>query len=408
MAKTFSQLTETINPGLNKLNFEFFEYVKDIKFKINEFIIKEFSFEYGEYIFKDGNCQLRKQLPDNYFSFGIILERGFETHLEGENFTPLHVGLPGEVFFIDEAKGLKPVRPQKNLNMTAGARSICVSAKIGDTHAFRQLVKYYHLNPQAPKSLASEWAMLCQLAHNANCSWRARVLTISVEKTVFLSERCNRLRHALRQSCAPYQILLENKLCFDFNMKSFMSENAYKTPTAIMEHIKQLYFISEGYLPGFSFATDELLAPIDLFKEALIRIYGITYAPSIVQPAPPESDRPCYYPLQNNEQNNGKRSHTSGLEELKEVQKTLPNFELFLARTVEDAKDSLFFSKSFSFFHHHPDPSNKVRQSAEIAKFDPAIDTDLETSKLPFCDSSPIFRAGCVAIKSKMEASHGA
>ncbi len=299
MPKTFSQLVESVTPAITELNDDFFNYVKAIKFNQNEITIQQHAFEYGEYIFNHGEFQLRHLCPKNSFSFSLILEHGCETFLEGEKFTPLHISLPGDVILIDQARGIKPIFPQENLNMTAGARSICVSAKISDSLSFMRLAKYYQLNPDVPKSLISEWAMLCQLARNAGSTWRARVLVISISNDVFFSERCNRLRHALRQSVASYQSLLETKFRFDFDTKEFMKRNTHKTHQSTMEHVKQLLFISKSHVPGFAFATDELLAPINLFKEAFIKIYGIPYTPSIVQPGHPAPDRPCYYPLQN-------------------------------------------------------------------------------------------------------------
>jgi hypothetical protein len=406
MTKKFSQITESISPHLPELNGDFFNYIKDIKFKNGEIKAQELHFEYGEYIFNNGEFQKKERCHDNYFSFGIVLKHGFETFLEGENFTPLHISLPGDIVLIDEAHGIKPVFPQENLDMTAGARSIFISAKIGDILSYMRVAKEYQLEQDAPKKPTSEWAMLRELAHKANCPWRARLLLISIEKSVFQSERCDRLRHALRNSMIPYQALLENRLRFEIDMKKFMTESEFKTHPSTMEHIKHLYFISKGQLPGFSFASNNTLAPVDLFKEVLIKIYGLPYTPSIAQPGRPASDRPCYYPLQNTVHLTPKRSHTSGLEELNEVKKTLTNFDLFMVKTKRHVKNTISANSSIDFFHHHPGANTNIRESREIPKYDPTIQTDVKSTDLPFCETSPVLRSGLVAIKANTKANH--
>jgi hypothetical protein len=407
MTKSFSQITESIRPNLPDINSDFFNYIKDIKFKHGEIKIEDLSFEYGEYIFNQGKFQKKQKCDDNYFSFSIVLERGFETFLEGENFTPLHISLPGDIVLIDEACGIKQTFPQENLDMTAGARSIFISAKIGDILSYMRVAKEYQLEQDVPKKPTREWAMFRELAHKAKCPWRARLLLISVEKSVFQSERCDRLRHALRNSMSPYHALLENRLRFEFDMKKFMTEAEFKTHPSTMEHIKQLYFISRGQQPGFSFASDDMLAPVDLFKEVLIKIYGLPYTPSIAQPGHPESDRPCYYPLQNTVQLTPKRSHTSGLEELDEVEKTLTNFDLFMVKTKRHVKNTISANSSIDFFHHQPGAKANIRTNREIPRYDPTIQTDVKATDLPFCETSPVFRGGLVAIKTNTKARYG-
>ena len=400
MLETFSQLTQSIKPNIREINSDLIKYAGEIKFKKHEINIRELALEFGDYIFQDGEFLLKDPQLDDHFSFGLVLERGCETFLEGDSFTPLDISLPGSIFFIDHARGIEPLPPRDNLHMTAGARSLFLSAKISDSLAFGQMAKYYGLEQNVPRTHLHEWAMLRELAHNAGSPWRARILIISVQRDVFFSERCNRLRHGLRQLQSPYQSILDNPLLLDFEIRKFTIATQYKVHPSIAAHMQQLYYIRKHKMPGFSFAADETLAPINLFKQAFIQVYGITYAPSIALPGYPSAHQPCYYPLKNMEQALSKRSHTTSIEELKELKRTIPHFDRYLAQTHKKLDWLSFSSHDLVYFHHLADAKGNILPNTHLPEYDPIISTDLIASNLPFCEASPLFRSGFIGMKA--------
>ena len=401
MPKTFSKRVESQRPDLKELCPELIKYVGDIKFKKHEIQIQELSLEFGETIFDHGEFKFPNLSSTKTFSFGLVLEHGFEVFLEGEDLSPFHLHTPGDIFLIDEVRGLRHILPQEELNMTAGARSIALSAKINDSRCFERLVKHFRLEQDSPKMLRDEWDILRQIAHNADSDWRARALIISIDQEVFASERCYMLRHFLRQSFNPYQILFQDQLRFDLVMSNFMDKTGIKIQTSILEHIKHFYFISAGYLPGFVFASDNLFGPMDLFKQAFIEIYGLQYAPGIVQPGHPRLDQTCYYPLHNTEHLPLQQNRMTSLTKLKEIKKSLNFFQNYLKVTQKNVERKIFGNKEINYFHHQPDSLDTIYPNAELSKYDSSIRNDLMTAKLPFCESNPIFKAGCIAIKNR-------
>ena len=400
MQKTFSEIIELIQENINTITPKLIEYIGEIKFKKHEIHIQEHSLEFGTSIFQNGEFLLRDPQMDNHFSFGIVVEHGCETFLEGDSFTPLDLSLPGDIFFIDESEGVQPMFPQENLNMVAGARSLFISAKTSDSLAFGRIIKRYELEQGVPRTPLDEWAMLRELAHNARSPWRTRILIISVERDLFFSKHCHRLRHALRQLISPSQGFTQNRFRLDFEIKRFMIETHCKVHPSIAAHIEQIYFIRKGYMPGFTFAADETLAPISLFKQAFTDVYGIAYAPSIALPGYPSSNQPCYYPLQNMEQPLSRRSHTTSMEELKELKRTLHHFSQYFARAHKEKENLHFASDDFVYFHHLADTKGNILPNTHLPEYDPIISTDLIASNLPFCEASPLFRSGFIGMKA--------
>lgn len=362
--------------------------------------IRECSLCFGETILKNGHLQDSGELSKTHFSFGIVLENAFEIFADnGRESMPVEVLKPGQIFPIDEMDGFEHVLPKHLLNITAGARSIFLSPKISDAICFTRLAKKYGLELDIPKNLYDEWQLLVSLAAKSDSSWRAKMLIISIEKESFFSDVCEPLRNLLIQSTISHYRTLKNWALFDTNRSGFLEHESHKADTNILEHIKRVCFIGNGMIPGFVFATDDSLGPIELFKQIFIETYGIQYTPHIIHPGIADQTHLCYYPLQTKGSQLSQRQRTTSISRLKEFRRTLHHFQDFLFGSQSDIAWTIFKNNELSFFHHNPGNHPRIKSSSTLPAIDPAIAAVMEKSGLPFCDASPFLRSGCIAIK---------
>ena len=401
MSEKFSSLVASIQPSIKDINPKLAKDVGDIKFKKKEIKIREISLEFGETIFDHGEFKLATPSDTETFSFGIVLEHGLETYMDGEDFTPLQLHTPGNIFFIDEARDMNHLLPREELNMTAGAKSMAISSKANNALRFQNINTHYQLDMDVPKTREDEWKLLCKIAHNSGSDWRARVLIISIDREVFFSARCYHLRHVLRQAQSRSRPLFQDAVRFDRGMAKFMGKIGPKINPAIMAQIKRFYFISRGHIPGLVFASDNMFGPIDLFKRVFLEVYGLQYAPNIIQPGYLEPDHVCYCPLSTADPHSSQRERMTHLGKLEEMSKTIDGFKAHVSTSKELA---VFADKEIAYFHHQPDPRSAIHPNVKISEYDPVVHRDMETSKLPFCEASPFFKAGCIAIKHRQEA----
>lgn len=98
MAKTFRELAEQLEPNLQELSPELIKYIGDIKFKKHEIQIQELSLEFGETVFDHGEFKWPNLSSIKTFSFGLVLDHGFEVFLDTEDLSPFHLHTPGDVY----------------------------------------------------------------------------------------------------------------------------------------------------------------------------------------------------------------------------------------------------------------------------------------------------------------------
>ncbi len=379
------------------INARFYKALTSISKK--EIRAKEVVLEFGKRIVKNGHFQDSEKLSNTHFSFGMVLENAFEIFVDnGYETMPIEVLKPGQIFPIDEMDGFEHILPKHLLNMTAGARSIFLSPKISDAVCFTRLAKKYGLELDIPKNLYDEWQILVNLAAKSNPSWRAKMLIISIEKESFFSDACESLRNLLIQSTIPHHKILKNWALFDINRSSFLKHEFHKADTNILEHIKQVCFIGNGMLPGFVFATNDLLGPIELFKQIFIEVYGIQYAPHIIHPGTFDKNQTSYYSIQLKGHQSHQRQRETSFSQLKELKRTLHHFQDFLSTSKDDLAWTIFRNRELSFFHHNPGNHPKIKSSSTLPAIDPVIAAVMEKSGLPFCDASPFLRSGCISI----------
>lgn len=188
-------------------------------------------------------------------------------------------------------------------DMTAGARSIFMLAKISDAEKHKKLRRNFELTMDKPKSLMDHWKVFREIANHQDfpVNWETNVLAFSKEWFEYLDD----------PSWMPFNYYIywkvwnggdfwRNIFFWDIIFSLIQKELNFRPSAYIADTVKYLLTIGVGESPGFYPAMNDVVAPISGLQKIYSDIYNLKQAPVIMQPgvlSRAHKDRAVYYSL---------------------------------------------------------------------------------------------------------------
>jgi hypothetical protein len=178
-----------------------------------------------------------------------------------------------------------------------------------------------------------------------------------------------------------------------------------RTTVHLSDTIRYLLQIALGVLPGFRPAQDESYGPIGAIQNAYYEVYGLKYAPILMQPDyfnMLKDSSPIYASLQHNcalELAQKTSRKKTALTDLYDLHAILKKYQAFLANNPLELSISALSHVGkhieFGLFHSHTNDYPTIQNTLELPKIDNQFANAYD---LPFPQKSH-FLNGCVQIK---------
>ncbi|MCW5589745.1 MAG: hypothetical protein KIT27_08805 [Legionellales bacterium] len=299
--------------------------------------------------------------------------------------------------------------PQEKLNcISAGARSIFFLPKITEHGAHQRLRKIFDVSADKPQNILQHWQIFRSLVNNplSEEPWKLRLLIFGRQWLTFLKEgEVNALKLYLQQYHLEKTLFWRNEYLFRLLLLQLNRMQNMRINRYVLDTIYYLLQVSLGVLPGFDVALNEDSAPIHTIQKAYLEIYGLNYAPIMMQPAYfnyQHTQTPIYVSLQHNaalELNLRTTHKKTYFTELCEVAALFDKYiHLFTDRKLElhlPIIDELIKNVRFKYFHSHTDDYSQIRSTETLPATDPRFLS--QYSDLPFPYKSH-FLNGCIQL----------
>lgn len=353
------------------------------------------------------------QLSYSPVPFGIFLNKSCETYVKiKDRLVPLFVLSPGRTIGLFEALNIICGIESKPIwDVTAGARSIFMLAKINNNLWHKRLVRQFNITTQAPTSVVNQWDVFVDLARATKSDWQCDILFFTKEWIKHLSDCATgwtHLREYLFKECWLMSGSSIEK-SFSFMWQQFAMSTIrrnYKPRIYITDTIRHLIGIAYGIVPAFVPSTTEVSAPVNLIKSAYDEVYNLPYAPILLEPAFIKKPLdPVYYSLGYPsllEGNPEVSNIYNTISDLKEIKLLLENMYDYYHGAFDQTNkfEHLINKASFKYFHKAPDKQREIQESKRIAELDKRFCEPQTSSQKPLCDAAP-FLNGCIAVEDK-------
>lgn len=365
------------------------------------------------------NATIRGELDYNFASnpVSIILKNSAEIFmlLEGHSIPLYGLISPGKIF------GTWKVLSETNTHtpaflweMTAGARSLFMLAKISEITSHTRLQREFNIRADKPKSLLEHWQIFRELAQNKDFGqpWQTNMLFFSAKWFQHLNDPSWRefYCYLLRQGWAGTEYW-RNKYLWDMIFSLILRKKDIKANPYIVDTVKHLLAMSVGAVPGFAPAIDDTAGPISRLQEIYSTIYHLeNYAPIIMQPQlfhMNGPDKPVYYSLEypsTIEFSPRSRKESSKITDLYDINNLLKKClheiamgELNIAGTPLDAVSKII---RFDCFHTNVSDYHELHPSSKIPLEDPSFQISHYDKNNQFPSNSAFVR-GCIRIKHR-------
>lgn len=338
---------------------------------MGSFGVSTIEYPYGAPILKQGVIEI--EAGEKPYAFGLVLQGGLEVYLErdgGEKIITVAMLKPGNLLFLDKALE-NSIFPLSMQNISAGARSIFLLPKIGNSDRFWRLARRNQISLDLPNSLFQQWPIFKALASVRQSTWRTKIMLFS---TGWLHQQTSvELIQYLKSLAIPTPQLALHQQELDIAIHRLIEERADIYSGRVLKNVLS---IANGDLPGFVLADDETFAPVSLIQKAFIEDYGVKTA-ELIHPGYVQPGAECFYSFELHEKRdlhidlNHKPSQSS-IHVLEETQRF---YMKFLERTASPI--NLDFLHAFSNEHILSKPAQPKDMSS------------------PY---SPFLRKGCIAI----------
>jgi len=334
-------------------------------------------YSYGDFILNDGI--FINELPNRHKpAFALILNGGAEVFTEKEN-KPNQVATiamlkPGNVLFLQQNLDSN-IFPTSIQNVTAGARSIFLLPKIGNSERFWRMARRNKIPLDLPICLLDQWRVFKALVTSHQSNWNTELVIFTEEW--LQQENHEAIKQCLRNQIIPSPLFNAHKQEIDVIVDQLIEERAELYSGEIL---KNILAIANGDIPGFSMAEDEVFAPIKLIQKVFIDDYGLKSA-ELMQPEYVKPESECFYSfeLHNNTQSFNKKPYQPSLDVLEDTQR-------LYTKLLESDNQLLqnYLKARLEFFHAFANgerPQNN--NSANNQKLSPY---------------APFIRKGCISI----------
>ncbi len=347
---------------------------------------------------------------------GLVLNKSIEMFLSINNRdTPWSLMGTGKIFGLWALLNTQISCERGNMwNIVSGARSIFMLPKLTDTASHKKLQRFCGISAPAPQNLSDHWEIFKQLTNQhgprEHTHWSAELLFFSHH---WVKQQSDKLWQALRlyfYRCAwEATAFLRNQVIYDVEFYNAIESHNLKPDPYLVDTSKHTLAISMSTQTGFGVALNNNSAPISFLQKTYLDIYGLTYAPTIMQPTYINNPQhqPIYYslhvPTLGGYSPKGRKlaSKKYNLKELKYILQKI--FKAFSDNPFElqESPVSLYNimkDLSFRYFHTEQDPFGEIEHTQSLIQSDNALKTHLDQyPHLDFCDTS-LFLCGVIQI----------
>jgi len=321
---------------------------------------------------------------------------------------------PGKIFGTWRIlSSQKSQHPAFIWSMTAGARSLFMLPKISERAKHERLRKEFNIALDVPRDLVSDWEIFRALASDSHFGekWEVEILYFHKNWFSYLHDKkWQAFHHHLLQMAFDGSEFGRNDFIWDIAISLMQKMRNIRPVPYIADTVKHLLTIGVGMIPGFAPATDDIAAPMARIQEIYSNVYGLAYAPIIMQPYrfSQGENRPVYYSLSLptiTRFSPRSREESSKLSDLYEIKSLMGKYLTDLSNIDLNLNETLIYdlpSKvQYDFFHTETQVYRGIQSSAEIPFQDPSFATIPYGGNKPFA-SNAIFVNGCVRIKDKL------
>jgi hypothetical protein len=343
----------------------------------------------------------------------IILSGSAEIYIIVDNHTIPLYGLipPGNVFSTWKVLSqLGYSGPAFIWNMTAGARSLFMLPKISKLSAHRKLVREFNFQQDAPKNILQHWNVFRDVA---NCpdfgeKWSCEIAFFGKKWFDNIDDPAfNKLKLYLFNDIWDKSSYWRHQYIWNLVFSMIQKNQRIKASAYVLNIVKHLLAMGVGAVPGYSQAIDDIAGPVKRLKEIYVDVYGLSYAPTIMQPynLSLKSDRSAYFSLalpNTPEFSEKTREDLSKIDELLLIQSCLKKHLTGLQDKGLHIENTNFFELSsmvdFDFYHTDFHRYSSIKDPSSLIEEDKYFFHEDSAEKFP---SRSAFLRGCVRVSKK-------
>ena len=298
-------------------------------------------------------------------------------------------------------------------SIVAGSRSLKLMPKISDAKGFKQLKKNLALSTPLPDSYAEQWSLLCELAKHPVFPepWHVEVLYFSAKWLEPSTDIAWKLfKNYLLEMAWSRTAYLRNQFIFDVAFSCALEEKNLRPNPYLTDTAKHLYALVQDNYPGYAIANDSHALPLKGFQQVFTEIYGLRYAPTIMQPGylSTTPGRSVYYSLETPTLmafSPRSRKTSNRLEDLREVRHIMERSRHYLLEEKLRLENTPLYHLAkeinFDYYHTDLDPYGAIKHTETLPLVDAILAEQLtQFPDKPFCETSPFLR-GCIRASKK-------
>jgi hypothetical protein len=345
---------------------------------------------------------LKNELNYNILPMWMNINKKSEVFYENhQRVMPTKIISPGVVLGLWEAFDPRPdVHTEGLWNVTAGVRSLFMLPKVSDQIAHKRINKALNISSHIPVSMLDQFQIFKEISlkNNSGEGWYVDVLFFG-KKWFALNHKESleicKIKYYFLEQAWKQSYNCRNNMAYDLAKEIFtkaVSEKRIKPKPILLNTLKHLLAVSDGFYPGYGPALDNMGAPVEVIRSAYVDNYKIQLDPTVMEPFHLSlSDRPVYYSLQ----------LPSLLENAPSVHGKNIIIDLRELSMLMDILNSTLpkHKSQFTFYHPHCDAAYNIQSVNSI------FDEDANFIKQSgggvdqvFAKNSP-FLKGCVQIK---------
>ena len=349
---------------------------------------------------------------------GIVLKKGVENYLSFKNriMTYSRYAAGELIGLVKSLDGQNAYLNSSSLwHMSSGVRSTFMLPKISDESAHLRLKNFYKFNQSKPATLGDHWEVFKAIANAPNSAhdWSCQL--------VFFGKKWFEHQHDPAWTDFNYYLLQQawqrtqyrrNLNFLNIIASILQTEKNIKVSLSTLELVMHLMAIALGETPGFRASLNDEFMPTSLIQDAYTNIYGLNYAPIIMEPSKfkllHQNEPPVYYSFNYPSAllfSPKKSKNSSTVSDLYEVGRILSKFCDEIATNRLNIKETELHSFAkhckFRLFHQTHNDYSEIYDPKILAQDDPSFMAAFNNTHYLFPKSS-IFFNGCIRI-SKTE-----
>lgn len=346
----------------------------------------------------------------------LLLRKNCEVFIEDDQrIVPMRLLRPGELFGVFEILDRVEAEASANVtNVSAGARSAFMLAKISDSLAHRRLSTALNMECPIPKSFTDHSDVFETIMQHPKYSneWQMELLCFSKEwftsqpKNFAWSDFMRYLSDVGWAQSHYWRTATTMGLLWKTLNIAIQARNV-RPRNRLIDTIKHLIFIISGAVPGFAPAQDEDSLPLKILQKVYVETYGLkSHAPIIMAPeyfSSQKSSDALYYSLSHPTLIESSLDQAvkkiTVIEDLRTLKVLIECWQAYSEYNKLTVSKQLFKQVSLRYFSCDKDLLDKIEFSAEILESDARFATFITDGRT--FPSKSLFWRGCIQIKLK-------